>query len=286
VSKIVPLLREGADDVELMLIESARQDAPPDGSARARTLRALKGASGTAAVVGAGVVGWKWLGLFGPATTKLLVGGVGVAVVVGSAGLVVHRLVSNQASSIEAPAPSVVAPRSEPARIDRRGGVSTPVPRPPAVASHETVEAPRAPAATPSSPTPSPAPETPPTSHVAATAGPPAAVPLPPVVTPGDPAGVAPSQPGMSLHHEAVLLESVRESLAASLPQEALSSLDRYDSEFPSGALAEEAAVLRIQALLAVGRRDEAMRVSEAFQRLHPSSSYVPKMRALIDRNL
>jgi hypothetical protein len=95
-----------------------------------------------------------------------------------------------------------------------------------------------------------------------------------------------PSQPtpATTLREEAALLESVRESLAASRAATALDALDRYDGRFPSGALSEEAAVLRVEALLGVGRREEARRSVEQFAAKHPASSYVPRMRALLER--
>jgi hypothetical protein len=93
------------------------------------------------------------------------------------------------------------------------------------------------------------------------------------------PAPIAPS----SLRQEAALLASARESLAASHFDRALGSLDEYDARFASGALEEEAAVLRVEALLGGGHRDEARRVATDFERRHPASSYAPRMRARVD---
>jgi hypothetical protein len=87
--------------------------------------------------------------------------------------------------------------------------------------------------------------------------------------------------PRASLHDEAALLESVRASLAASSPSRALAALDLYDARFASGVLAQEAGVLRVEALLAGGDRIAAGRAAEAFARKYPTSSYVSRVRTL-----
>jgi len=84
-----------------------------------------------------------------------------------------------------------------------------------------------------------------------------------------------------SLRREASLLESIRESLATSHVESALASLDSYEEHFPSGALAEEAAVLRIEALLAAGRQAAAEEKIATFDRRYPGSSYGPRVHAL-----
>jgi outer membrane protein assembly factor BamD (BamD/ComL family) len=65
----------------------------------------------------------------------------------------------------------------------------------------------------------------------------------------------------------------------------ALDALDSYDRTFPSGTLAPEAAVLRVQALLARGDRAAAIALTDAFLRAHPASPYAAKMRALVGNN-
>jgi tetratricopeptide (TPR) repeat protein len=49
-------------------------------------------------------------------------------------------------------------------------------------------------------------------------------------------------------------------------PQQALRALDAYERRFPSGALAPEAAAARIDALLALGRRGQALERLESLQ--------------------
>ena len=309
-SRLVPLLREGADDVERALLAAARHDGPPDGVARRRTLAALRAASGTATVAGAGA-GWRWLHLLKPATLSwLAAGGLGAAVTFGAgAWLVRDRTPPPEVSSPRAAASAVVAP-SLPVPASLPLVPSVRAPAPPAVAPAGTRPLASAPPASPplrpgraaaralsGRPVPEPPPTgaTPPLSPLAL---PPAAtreggvtgspspasleaVAAPPAIGAGSVAPPAP--PSSSLRDEAALLESVRESLAASRAEDALGSLDAYDARFASGALEEEAAVLRVQALLARGRRDEARRISADFGRRHPASSYVRRMRSLVE---
>jgi tetratricopeptide (TPR) repeat protein len=49
-------------------------------------------------------------------------------------------------------------------------------------------------------------------------------------------------------------------------PHQALKALDAYERRFPAGALAPEAAAARIDALLALGRRDQALERLEMLQ--------------------
>jgi outer membrane protein assembly factor BamD (BamD/ComL family) len=65
----------------------------------------------------------------------------------------------------------------------------------------------------------------------------------------------------------------------------ALATLDRYDAAFAPGVLAEEAAVLRVTALMAGGKRAQARRLAEDFARRYPTSSYGPRVRALVETN-
>jgi outer membrane protein assembly factor BamD (BamD/ComL family) len=64
-------------------------------------------------------------------------------------------------------------------------------------------------------------------------------------------------------------------------PQGALSALDEHDAAFPAGAYAEEAAVVRIEALVAAGDRPKAQRVADAFLRRFPESPYAQRVRGM-----
>jgi hypothetical protein len=84
------------------------------------------------------------------------------------------------------------------------------------------------------------------------------------------------------LRDEADLLQSAGGAIARSEFDRALYLLDSYDARFASGVLAEEALVLRVRALLAAGRRQEAQRTTADFERRRPESFYVPRLRALL----
>ena len=77
-------------------------------------------------------------------------------------------------------------------------------------------------------------------------------------------------------------LDRAREALGAGDTARALALLDEHDARFPGGALAEEAAVVRVKALLAAGRSAEAGALGRRFVEGHPSSPYAAQItRAL-----
>lgn len=125
-----------------------------------------------------------------------------------------------------------------------------------------------------------PAAPPPPARHVAAAPAP-VAPPAAPILAPAPEESVAPAEPRRHVAHAARAHEAaapedpvVAESrlLAGALqdlrqrhdPQAALGVLDDYDRRFPTGALAPEAASARIDALLALGRRSQALERLEA----------------------
>jgi hypothetical protein len=309
VSKLVPPLREGADELEALLLASARNDAPSDPLARAQAIAAAKLAAHAAhAAIGAGAagggaVGWRALVTFGSATSKgIFLAGVGIAVALGGADVMGWPAPTRHATSIQAPASPVVV---DPAPLGRGPAPASTV-GPQQVSPPEKGAMAVSPAGLPAVPAPmnardpaaaggAPAMGTEstesPRTHDESTA----AAPRPSVgaalvteaagatgsaVTPT----LAPAS-AMSLGKERALLESARESLAASQAVRALAMLDRYDAEFTSGQLAEDAAVLRIQALMATGNRAEAGRLAQIFGRRFPSSSYAPRVRALVEKS-
>ncbi len=75
---------------------------------------------------------------------------------------------------------------------------------------------------------------------------------------PARPPATAP--PGSALHEEAALLRSAIESLRVHRrPSDALAAVAEHRRRFPSGALATDAQMLRVEALIALGRRQEAL---------------------------
>jgi len=286
VSKLVPLLREGANELETLLLEAAREDASPDPTARARTLAALRLASGTAvAAAGSGAAGWSARLLLKLAPAKwYAIGALGGAVALGGAEVVSRFVAAPSARDRGAvspvASPPVSAPRAAPAVA------AAPVAAPTASARAEASAIPSSrrspPAAPPSLVTP---PIAPPAAEGRSET--PRAPSLPAVAAQGSTVAPAPSAspPPKSLRDEAALLESVREALAASQPSRASAALDTYDADFPSGILAQEAAVLRVEALLAAGDLPAARRAADAFEKRHPQSSYLPRVRELVRKN-
>jgi len=75
----------------------------------------------------------------------------------------------------------------------------------------------------------------------------------------------------------------VRARIASGDPQGGLKELATYDHTFPKGSLRNEATVLRVEALVKAGRRDEARRVGDAFLRGHATDLSGQRVRRLLD---
>jgi hypothetical protein len=110
---------------------------------------------------------------------------------------------------------------------------------------------------------------------------------LPPPAASADGAHVEPAPPseiGATLREELALLERARRSIAEGRSDEARNLLKRHRETFPSGALAEEAAVLRIEVLLARGEPVLAEQAGRDFLDAHPASPHAPRVRNLLFR--
>ncbi len=77
-----------------------------------------------------------------------------------------------------------------------------------------------------------------------------------------------------TIQDELAMIDSARAALTAKRPEETLARVETYRRRFRSGRFNEEADVLEIQALVAMGRRDEAMAKGHRFLRSHPDSAY------------
>jgi hypothetical protein len=85
-----------------------------------------------------------------------------------------------------------------------------------------------------------------------------------PVVSRSPAVGVPSSAAASSLARESQALAEVSRALRRDrAPDAALLLLDAYRAEFPHGKLQTEATVLRIDALVALGRNAEALRILE-----------------------
>ena len=97
----------------------------------------------------------------------------------------------------------------------------------------------------------------------------------PPVIQSSVPAAPNP------LARELALLDAARLALSAANPTAALGYLDSAE-RLPMRSLAPEATVLRVRALLELGRREEAASVANQFARRSPASPQVRVLRELV----
>lgn len=135
------------------------------------------------------------------------------------------------------------------------------------------------------SPTPAPAP-----AHVTAAV---AATPVvgAPEVAPQLPARAsihAPSRRRASaqpvsndLRDEIALVDAARAAMEGDAPARALVLLRRYATSYPGGTFRPEVTVLRIEALAATGRRDEARALARDFVGRHPDGPLSERMARL-----
>jgi outer membrane protein assembly factor BamD (BamD/ComL family) len=78
------------------------------------------------------------------------------------------------------------------------------------------------------------------------------------------------------------MLDQARSAMATGDPARALSTLDEYARGFPHGALAPEASVLRVEALVAAGDRPAAMRAAQSLLKANPTSPYAQRIESLL----
>ena len=94
-----------------------------------------------------------------------------------------------------------------------------------------------------------------------------------------DSVGVMPPSKA-SIARETELLAGVQRAIQQGRPASALAMLNRYDKEFPAGALREEAIASRVVALCDFGRGDDAARWRAEFFRRYPNSALSARVRA------
>ncbi|WP_437746752.1 hypothetical protein WMF39_18110 [Sorangium sp. So ce1504] len=85
------------------------------------------------------------------------------------------------------------------------------------------------------------------------------------------------------LLREATRLEQARALLARS-PEASLAALDEHRREFPRGQLTAEREFIAIDALVRLGRTEEAHARAEAFLTRHASNPYAGRVRRLVGR--
>lgn len=85
------------------------------------------------------------------------------------------------------------------------------------------------------------------------------------------------------IQEQIALIDRARAAVVAHQPSTAMVALDEYQRRFPGGVLTQEAALLRIDALLARGDRANAARLGHQFLARYPRSAMAGRVKALID---
>lgn len=94
----------------------------------------------------------------------------------------------------------------------------------------------------------------------------------------------SPAAPVSSLRRELELVEAARRALRGGNGSACLSSVDRYEQEFPSGQFSQEGQVMRIEALALIGSREKAGGLAHAFLADNPTSPYAERVRSVLAR--
>ncbi len=257
------------------LIRAARREAPPEGASKRLSVALCASAATVSTAAGAAASGTA--GTSGAATLQLLplakwlLGGVLLGGGVVTAVQVAHV----------PPEPTRPATMMAPSAVS---AVSTVLPAAPSSAGSAPVQ-PSAPAAAP----PPAAPSSRPWSAAPrslSSAGSPADDTLA-TVPAGEAEGavdlpVPPSALRDPLLVELESLDAARRSLASGQAGNALAELDAYERAHPGGKLAPEALVLRIRALVQLGRREEARAIARPYLERTPRASHAEQIRALV----
>jgi hypothetical protein len=281
-----------------LLRSAARDEAPPQtpdkvaaalGLALPTSLTAVgvKAAAGSAGAAKVGLWGTS-MGVAHMAKLVLVSAALSGVVFVGARQAVRHRDPPSRAASV--PALHSRVPRA-------RSAVSTPPPEQqpaPPIADAESAPEPR----------PAPAPVRAvgslrvPTSSLAVQLPPAAEPPSAPVAAFPAPglADTAPSSPlaartraaapasaaALRLEREVKWLDAARRALAEGRPALAMSLLDQRQAQIGAGTLYPESVIVRVQALLALGRRTDAEHAAEAILASAPGSRHADALRSLL----
>jgi hypothetical protein len=240
------------------------------------------GAGAVSAGAGAGAVKGAAIGLGGGATKIGVVAVLVLGAGAGATALATRDITKTQATAVTAPnAAGRTSPSSLQPRLDPRvtaAARSNPEPTSPPT---EGAAFAASPIANDTSPTAvsnaKPSVGTTPKGVPLAAASP---VAEPPVAAEGVGANAAqPDHPPPET--EFSLLEQAQRALRTD-PQRALGLADADEKRFPSGALAQERDVIAIEALVQLGRADEASARARRFFRAFPGSAHGPRIAALL----
>jgi hypothetical protein len=112
-----------------------------------------------------------------------------------------------------------------------------------------------------------------------------ASVPLAEIATPSRARGVARAErkdAAGDVERQIEWIDRARSLAESGDSAAALQAVDQYDRKFPRGALSEEAALVRVEALVARGDRASAAALARRFLVAHPHSVHVAKLQALV----
>jgi hypothetical protein len=259
------LVLDSPDEVERVLLRAARVAVPVEVKERAFVVAcaALPSSSVAASVPESGTARAERAGEGVLASLRF----VGAVVLAGvAAAVVVARL--ERRRDVAAP---VAMERIEPAPPAPPGSSEPALPEPNPTEGTVASDVPAMPVrALPSDVLPSKAPPR---------AG--AARRTPEHLTPPDPPPPR-GQSGSSLSDQIAMLDDARTALSGS-PAKTLSILDEYARRFPGGAMAPEATLLRIEALVKSGDRPAAARLTESLHADDPHSPYRTRVHSLLD---
>lgn len=86
-----------------------------------------------------------------------------------------------------------------------------------------------------------------------------------------------------TLAAERALIDQALSALRANSAQNALVALMSHERRFAGGALAEERDRLSVDALVQLGRTDQARRRAQLFEARYPSSAHLQRVRSLVE---
>jgi hypothetical protein len=102
-----------------------------------------------------------------------------------------------------------------------------------------------------------------------------------PVPAPHRAAQPAPA-PSQGLSAEIAAFDRARQALARGEASQALALLDEYDANFRARTFSQEAMVLRVETLCALGRNHDAARLGERLLASAPASAHAQRIRSLL----
>ena len=288
-SELMPLLSDHADEFETLLLRSADDDEPAARSlervsaALGVSASALAVASAGGALGGHAAVAVNATALAKELSLWSLGKWLAIGVTAGFASGGAAHWVSHATSRAKAE-PIAEASRAAPARTSERTSAAAPVALPPAT-ENQPDPANQGGVAGPALATGGallPSPVRAPALERTPALGPSSASfePLEETRAPSAPSVAAAS--ASTLGDETKALDRVRSHLAAGRPAQALAELERYRATWPRGALAAEATLLRVDALLRSGHRAAAQHEADTLISAAPQSRYASRARALM----